>query len=138
MTITKEILLNKKFKTTLWINLQRKSKSMMLILAGVIYPPCFWYVIWWGRVRSTTRNFEELTSLNYFQMFWNKDLNKLIAEQTNLYSIQKDEKSIATIVNPTIQQFIGIHMLMLLVDLPSYMMYWVRETWYPQFPMSCL
>ena len=101
-------------------------------------PPCFWYVIWWGRVRSTTRNFEELTPLNYFQMFWNKDLNKLIAKQTNLYSIQKDEKSMATIVNPTIQQFIGIHMLMLLVDLLSYMMYWVRETRYPQFPMSCL
>lgn len=82
-------------------------------------------------------NFEELTPLNYFQMSWIEDLNKLIAEQTNLYSVQKDEKSIATIEDE-IQQFLGIHMLMLLVDLPSYMMYWVTETWYPQFPMSCL
>ena len=29
-------------------------------------------------------------------MFWSKDLNKLRAEQTNLYSVQKDGKSIAT------------------------------------------
>ena len=66
-------------------------------------------------------------------MSWNKDLNKHIAEQTNLYSVQKDEKSIATIEDE-IQQFVGIHMLMLLVDLPSYMMYyWVTETWYPNF-----
>ena len=37
-------------------------------------------------------NFEELTPLNYFQMFWNKDLSKLLAEQTNLYSVQKKWK----------------------------------------------
>ena len=75
-------------------------------------------------------NFEELTLLNYFQMFSNKDFNKLIAEQNNLYSIQKDGKSIAT-TEDEIKQVIGIQMLMSLVDLPSYMMYWARETWYP-------
>ena len=72
-------------------------------------------------------NFEELTPLSYFQMFWNKDLNKLIAEQTNLNSVQKDGKSIAT-TEDEIKQFISIQMLMSLVDLPSYMMYWARET----------
>ena len=82
-------------------------------------------------------NVEELSPLNYFQMFWNKDLNKLIAEQTNLYSFQKDRMSIST-TEDEIKQFIGIQMLMLLVDLPSYMLYWARETRYPQLPMLCL
>ena len=77
-------------------------------------------------------------------MFWNKDLNKLIAEQTNLYSVQKDGKIIAT-TEDEIKQFIGIQMLNSHVDLSSYMIYWARETQYPppalpfpQLPMSCL
>ena len=60
-------------------------------------------------------------------MFWNKDLNKLIAEQTNLYSVQKDGKSIAT-TEDEIKQFIDTQMVMLLVDLPLYMIYCARET----------
>ena len=52
-------------------------------------------------------NFEELKPLNYFQMLWNKDLIKLIAEQTNLYSVQKDGKRIA-ITEDEIKQFISI------------------------------
>ena len=62
-------------------------------------------------------------------MFWNKDLNKLIAEQTNLYSVQKDGKIIAT-TEDEIKQFIGIQMLNSHVDLSSYMIYWARETRY--------
>ena len=79
-----------------------------------------------------SEKFEELTPLNYFQMFWNKDLNKLdlIAEQNNMYSTQKDGKSRAT-TEDEIKQFVGIQMLMSLFDLPSYMMYQARETWYP-------
>ena len=71
-----------------------------------------------------SEKFEELTPLNYFQMFWNKDLNKLdlIAEQNNMYSTQKDGKSRAT-TEDEIKQFVGIQMLMSLFDLPSYMMY---------------
>ena len=49
-------------------------------------------------------------------MFWTKDLNKFIAEQANLYSVQKDGKSIAT-TEDEIKQYIGIEMLMPLVDL---------------------
>ena len=62
-------------------------------------------------------------------MFCNKDLNKLISEHTNLYSVQKHGNSIATTDNE-IKPFIGIQMLMSLVDLPSYMMDCARETWY--------
>ena len=58
-------------------------------------------------------------------MFWSKDLNKLRAEQTNLYSVQKDGKSIATTED---ERFIDSQMVMSLVDLPSYMIYWARET----------
>ena len=70
-------------------------------------------------------------------MFWNKDLSKLLAEQTNLYSVQKNGKNI-TKTEGEIKQFIGIQMLMSLVDLPSYMMDCARETWYTQLPMLCL
>ena len=62
---------------------------MIIIIVRVTCPTCFWYVIWYGRVWCTTRKFWRANAPN-------KDLNKLIAEQTNLYSVQKDGKSIAT------------------------------------------
>ena len=53
-----------------------------------------------------------------------------------MYSVQKHGNSIATTDNE-IKPFIGIQMLMSLVDLPSYMMDCARETWYTQLPMLC-
>ena len=37
-------------------------------------------------------NFEELTPLNYFQMFWTKDLDKLIVEQAICIAFKKMER----------------------------------------------
>ena len=33
-------------------------------------------------------NVDQLTPIDYFEMFWKEDLNELISEQTNLYSVQ--------------------------------------------------
>ncbi|XP_004211012.1 piggyBac transposable element-derived protein 3 [Hydra vulgaris] len=76
-------------------------------------------------------NADTLTPLNYFQMFWKNELNEFIAEQTNLYSVQKKLKSIVT-TSGEIEQLLGIQMLMSIVKLPSCRMYWAAETKYPQ------
>ena len=75
-------------------------------------------------------NFDQLTPLNYFQMFWGPDLDQLIAEQTNLYSTQLTTKSIGVTAHE-IRKLIGIQMLMAVVKLPQYEMYWAKETRYP-------
>ena len=63
-------------------------------------------------------------------MFCKDSLFTLLAEQTNLYSMQKSCKSIQTTKNE-IEQFIGIQMFMSIVKLPAYYMYWSIETRYP-------
>ncbi|XP_047144656.1 piggyBac transposable element-derived protein 2 [Hydra vulgaris] len=74
-------------------------------------------------------NFDTWTPYTYFKMFWKDELNKLISEQTNLYSVFKTSKSINTNTQE-IQQFIGLQMLMSIVNLPSYNMYWANDTRY--------
>ena len=67
--------------------------------------------------------------MKYFKLFWKDDLNELISEQTNLYSVQQNGKSVAT--NPgEIEQFIGLQMYMSIVQLPTYNMYWESLTWF--------
>ena len=69
------------------------------------------------------------TPLNYFKLFWNDELNELLSEQTNLYSFQKKSKSINSTPGE-IEQFIGIHMFMSIINLPAFYMYWASETRY--------
>ena len=72
-----------------------------------VSPPDFDASFGGEQIDVPPENFEELTPLNYFQMLWNKGLNELIAEQTNLYGIQKDGKIIA-ITEDEIKQFVSI------------------------------
>ena len=76
-------------------------------------------------------NVDELTPLDYFEMFWKPELNELLAEQTNLYSVQQSSKSIKTDKNE-IEQLIGIQMQMSIVQMPRYEMYWANDTKIPQ------
>ena len=66
------------------------------------------------------------TSLTYFKLFWN-DSNGLIADQTNLYSVQKTSKSINT-EKGEIELLIGIQIYMVISKLPSF--FWGNETRY--------
>ena len=75
-------------------------------------------------------DFDAWSPLTYFKLFWKDDINVLLSEQTNLYSVQRKGKSINT-TDCEIQQFIGLQMFMSVLTLPSYRMYWANETRYP-------
>ena len=62
----------------------------------------------------------------YFKIFWDDSIMNNLVEQTNLYSVQKTGKSIDTNLKE-MQQFIGINLLMSIVQLPSYTMYWSAD-----------
>jgi len=68
--------------------------------------------------------------MNYFELFWKSDLNVLLSEQKNIYSVQRKGQSLNTTAGE-IQQFIGLQMFMSVLELPSYRMYWAKETRYP-------
>ena len=76
-------------------------------------------------------NVDQLTPIDYFEMFWKEDLNELISEQTNLYSVQQSGKSINT-TPKEIEQLIGVQMQMSIVKLSCYDMYWASETKIPR------
>ena len=59
-------------------------------------------------------NVDQLTPTDYFEMLWKEDLNELISEQTNLYSVQQSGKSINTTPKET-EQLIGVQMQMSIV-----------------------
>ena len=76
-------------------------------------------------------NIEEIKSpLEYFRQFWPDEINDLVVEQTNLYSTQKSGTSINT-TKPEMEQFIGMHLKMGLIQLPSYKLYWSQKMRYP-------
>lgn len=63
------------------------------------------------------------TPLEYFKMFFSDDLIQLTTDNTNLYSVQETGKSI-NISDDEVSDFIAIHILMGIVDMPSYLDYW--------------
>lgn len=54
---------------------------------------------------------------------------KNITYQTNLYSTQKSGSSINT-NDHEIEQFLGIHLIMSIIKMPSYKMFWNQRTKY--------
>ena len=74
---------------------------------------------------------EEIKSpLEYFRQFWPDDINELVAQLTNLYSTQKSGTSMNT-TKPEMERFIGMHLKMGLIQLPSYKLYWSQKMRYP-------
>ena len=76
-------------------------------------------------------NVDTFTPLIHFQMFWKDILFTLLAEQTNLYSVQISSKSV-NVTETELKQFIAIQMYMSIFKMPAYYMYWSRETRYPK------
>jgi hypothetical protein len=64
---------------------------------------------------------DELTALDYFKLFWTDDLTDLVAP--NNYSVQKGKVSVNTNCHE-LEQYIGIHVKMGIIALPSYTLYW--------------
>lgn len=68
--------------------------------------------------------------INYFQLFCSNEILKNFMEQSNLYSAQKTAQSIGTTINE-IKKILGINIMSGIVKMPSYRMYWARDTRYP-------
>ena len=73
---------------------------------------------------------EELTPLQYFKLFFKNKILNTIVENTNLHIVQKSGTSVNT-NKDEISSFIGIHILMGIVQLPNYNSHWSRELWFP-------
>ena len=67
--------------------------------------------------------------VSYFKFFWKHDLNVLLAEQTNIYNVQKSGSSLSSTAE-VIEQFIGIQIYMSIIDFPNFSMDWANETRY--------
>lgn len=61
--------------------------------------------------------------LHYFNRYFSPDVVTLITEQTNLYSVQKTGKSIQ-LTEREFLDFVAIHVIMGIVQMPSYTDYW--------------
>ena len=66
------------------------------------------------------------TPYQYFRKFFPPALDELVAEQTNLYSVQKCNRNIKTTPNE-ISSLIGMMMKMGIVQLPSYRLFWSQS-----------
>lgn len=75
----------------------------------------------------------EFTPYMYFKQFINDDMIQLVSYQTNLFSVQKEGKSVNTNVKE-IEQVLGMYMFMGLVQMPTVSAYWEIETKYPKVP----
>ena len=84
----------------------------------------------WDEFSLPLDDLDTWTPLNYFKLFWKDEPHELLSEQTNLSSFQKKSKSI-NVFPGEIEQFIGIHMFMSIINLPAFYMYWASETRYP-------
>ena len=72
-----------------------------------------------------------MTPLKYFYMFFPEALIQTVVTQSNLYSVQKSQKCVDT-DEEEMKSFIGMHVLMGVVKLPSYLDYWNRTLRYPR------
>ncbi|XP_049460947.1 piggyBac transposable element-derived protein 3-like [Epinephelus fuscoguttatus] len=73
----------------------------------------------------------EFTPYMYFKQFVTEDMIQLVADQTNLFSVQKEGKSVNTNFKE-IEQVLGMYMFMGLVQMPNVRAYWEIETKYPK------
>uniref|UniRef100_A0A3B4X7W6 PiggyBac transposable element-derived protein domain-containing protein n=1 Tax=Seriola lalandi dorsalis TaxID=1841481 RepID=A0A3B4X7W6_SERLL len=72
----------------------------------------------------------EWTPYMYFKQFVTDEMLQETADQTNLYSVQKDGKSVNTNAKE-IEQVLGMYMHMGLVQMPNVRAYWEMETKHP-------
>ncbi|KAM7306644.1 piggyBac transposable element-derived protein 3-like [Ixodes scapularis] len=66
---------------------------------------------------------EILTPFQYFRQFFDRKMFEHLAEQTNLYSVQKSEESTNTDADE-MEQFVGIFLMTGLIPFPQYHFYW--------------
>ncbi|CAH2088690.1 unnamed protein product [Euphydryas editha] len=72
---------------------------------------------------ATSNQPDKEAAIDYFFKFFSPDIITEITEQTNIYSVQLTGKSIQLTENE-LQDFLAIHILMGIVQMPSYVDYW--------------
>lgn len=73
---------------------------------------------------------DTLNPSEYFGQMFDKSIIDNLVDQTNLYSVQKTGTSINTRVSE-MEQFLAIHMMSGIIQMPSYRMFWGGSTRYP-------
>ena len=96
-------------------------------------PPTLAYTIEAENFSLAPDDVDTWTPLSYFKMFWKHELNVLLAEQTNIHSVQKTGNPL-NITAEEIEQLIGIQMYMSIINFPNFRMSWANETRYPIVP----
>ena len=69
--------------------------------------------------------------IDFFKLFWTGNITQTLLEQTNLYSVQEQDKNISFCAKE-IEQFLDMHILMGIMKLPDYNLCWAAETHYPK------
>lgn len=79
--------------------------------------------------RSKFRNVDDEIHLpiSYFRQIFDQNISEAIAEQTNTYSVQKQQKSVATTCDE-IDRYLGVLLRMAIIPMPRYRMYWEKDT----------
>jgi hypothetical protein len=70
---------------------------------------------------------EEITPFEYFKQMCTDEVIENFVEQSNLYCVQKTGRPLNTNKNE-MEQFLGIHIMTGIVNMPSYKMYWADLT----------
>ena len=74
---------------------------------------------------------DEIASpLNYFRQFISDEMLTAVVDNTNLYSVQKNGKSVETDVKE-VEKIIGVFLQMGIVKMPGIRYYWENDTRYP-------
>src|SRR5215475_302093 len=72
---------------------------------------------------------EEITPFEYFKQMCRDEVIENFVEQSNLYCVQKTGRSLNTNKNE-MDQFLGIHIMAGIVNMPSCRMYWADSKRY--------
>ncbi len=71
--------------------------------------------------------------IEFFRLFFDDDMIKCIADQTNLYSTQQNVNKGSIGTSPDeVENFLGILLRMCIVQMPRFRMYWEKDTRYEQ------
>lgn len=80
---------------------------------------------------ETYVDFPDDDPLDYLYLFFSQDIFTDLVDQTNLYSVQQTGRSIQASEND-MRDFISIHILMGIVEMPCYLDYWSNRFRYSQ------
>ncbi|CAH0728216.1 unnamed protein product, partial [Brenthis ino] len=80
---------------------------------------------------ETYVDFPDDDPLDYLYLFFSEDIFTDLVDQTNLYSVQQTGRSIQASENE-MRDFISIHILMGIVEMPCYLDYWSNSFRYGQ------